>query len=127
MSELTDKLKVTRGKGYYTVLKAILGAIGPQIATDARAIVAENGEFSTYNIGCLALKYDLNFKATCEWLEESQVLPVGTYDRLKRSGLKFGKILLEIKEAARPAPGRVRCKECEERGCTLRQGSGCTR
>ena len=108
MSELTDKLKVTRGKGYYTVLKAILAAIGPQIAADARAIVAENGEFSPYNIGCLAVKYNLNFKATCEWLEESQVLPVGTYDRLKRSGLKFGKILLEIKGVQAVGPKQER-------------------
>lgn len=100
MSELTEKLKVTRGKGYYTVLGAILTEVGQQMIADANAIKAENGgKFTVYNVGCLAVKYDLNFKATCEWLEQSRVLPVGTYDRLKGCGLKFGKILLEIKEA----------------------------
>lgn len=93
MSELTEKLKVTRGKGYYTVLKAILAQVGPQIAADARAIKAESGKLTVFNVGCLAVKYDLNLKATFEWLEESRVLPAGTYDRLKERGLKAREVL----------------------------------
>lgn len=99
------KLRVTRGKGYYTILKAILYEVGPQIAADANAIKAESGgKFTVYNIGCLAVKYDLNFKATCEWLEESRVLPVGTYDRLKRGGIKFGETLEAIRRRDEQRP-----------------------
>lgn len=88
-SDLTEKLRHTRGKGYYTVLQAILADIGPQLAADAVAILAESGgKMTVYNVGCLAVKYDLNFKATCEWLEESRVIPTGTYQRLKERGLK---------------------------------------
>lgn len=98
LTELTEKLKVTRGKGYYTVLKAILAQVGPQIAADAEAIKAANGgKFTVYNVGCLAVKYDLNFKATCEWLEESRVLPAGTYDRLKERGLKAREVFAAVK------------------------------
>ena len=101
MTELTDKLKHTRGKGYYTVLKAILAEVGQQIVDDANAIKAESGgKFTVYNIGCLAVKYDLNFKATCEWLEESRVLPVGTYDRLKERGLKAMEVFEAVKTQA---------------------------
>lgn len=94
MSDLTEKLRHTRGKGYYTVLKAILADIGPQLAADAVAILAESGgKMTVYDIGCLAVKYDLNLKATFEWLEESRVIPAGTYDRLKDRGLKAREVL----------------------------------
>ena len=91
---LTEKLKVARGKGYFTVLKAILAECGQQMADDARDTINQNeGKYTTLDIGKLAVKYDLNFKATCEWLEESQVIPTGTYIRLKERGLKATEVL----------------------------------
>lgn len=112
---LTEKLRVTRGRGYYTVLKAILASIGPQLVADANAIKAESGgKLTAYDVGCLAMKYDLNLKATCEWLEESRTLPVGTYDRLKRGGLKATEVFDEVtvgqalKEALAAGPNQAR-------------------
>lgn len=99
---LTAKLRVTRGKGYYTILKAILAEVGPLLVADAEAIKAESGgKFTVYNVGCLAVKYDLNLKATCEWLEESRVLPVGSYRRLKARGLKATEVFEAVKGSVR--------------------------
>jgi hypothetical protein len=92
MSELTDKLRVTRGKGYYTVLKQILAECGQQIIDDANIIKA-TGKLTVLDIGRLAVKYDLNLKATAEWLEENRALPTGTYQRLLDRGLKAREIL----------------------------------
>lgn len=99
MSELTEKLKVTRGKGYYTVLKQILAECGQAIADDARAITAETGQLNAVDIGRLALRYDLNFKATCEWLEDSRILPAGTHGRLMRAGIKPGEVFEAVRAA----------------------------
>lgn len=98
MSELTEKLKVTRGKGYYTILKAILADCGQQILDDANAIKA-TGKLTVLDVGKLAVKYDLNFKATCEWLEENRVLPAGSYQRLIDRGLKAREVLEAAKSA----------------------------
>lgn len=98
MSELTDKLKVTRGKGYYTVLKQILAGCGKQIIADAR-VMAESGKLTVLDVGHLAKKYDLNYKATCEWLEENGVIPTGTHQELVRRGLKAREVLEAVREA----------------------------
>lgn len=97
MSELTEQLRNARGKRYYDILKQILAEIGPQIAEDARTIKDQNGgKLTLFNVGQLAVKYDLNFKATVEWLEESRVLKTGAYERLKDAGVKAREVLTAV-------------------------------
>lgn len=84
-----------RGKPYYDHLKALLGVVGPSLADDARRLYERNGGLTPVDIGMFALEYGLNFKACCEWLEESHVLCIGTYDLIKDSSLKIGDILTE--------------------------------
>ncbi len=79
---LTEKLKHCRGKGYYTVLKAIIRDIGPCINSTFDEMMLRNGGISTVDLGYIALIYNLNMKATIEWLEESEKLPTGTYDKI---------------------------------------------
>jgi hypothetical protein len=98
LRELTDKLKVTRGKGYYTILKQILAICGQQMADEARATKEANEALTLYDLGALALKYDLNFKATVEWLEESRVLKSGAYQRLIDRGVKAQELFAKVKE-----------------------------
>lgn len=101
LAELTKKLKVTRGKGYFTLLKQILAECGQQIVDDAYAIATQNGRLTPFDVGVLAVKYDLNFKATCEWLEDSRVIPTGIYQRLMLRGLKAEQVLKEAREKRR--------------------------
>lgn len=102
MSENTDRLKVSRGKGYYTVLRLVLAEIGQAMLDDARAIKAERGGISLLDIGRLAVRYDLNLKATMEWLAEGSqghIIPTGAYDMCVDGGMKARQVL----EAARQA------------------------
>jgi len=105
MSNQTNKLKVTRGKGYFTVLKTILAECGQQMVNDAKGTIQVEGKFTVLDIGKLAIKYDLNFKATCEWLEESMIIPAGTYIRLKKRGLKATKVLEAAAQPNKQNPG----------------------
>lgn len=101
MTKLTDQLKTARGKRYYDILKLILVDVGPQIVADAQQIAIDTGKLTVLDIGRMAVKYDLNYRATCEWLEESRVLPAGAYQRLKDNGLKVGEVLAAAKAELR--------------------------
>lgn len=101
MSEITEKLKRCRSKAYYATLKDILlrSPTGQEIIDDARKLE----RITPVDIGILCLKHDLNFRATCEWLEENHVLRTGIYDSIMRSGLKVRDIL----EAARQSMAKL--------------------
>jgi hypothetical protein len=79
-----------RGKAYYDHLKVLLGIVGSSLAAEARLTEA----LTPVTVGILALRYGLNYKACCEWLEECRILPAGTYDRIA-DGLKIKDILTE--------------------------------
>ncbi len=85
---LNDKLRAARGKGYFTVLKAILAKCGQDIINDAQEVKRKDGRITPFNIAEIALKHDLNFKATCEWLEESGVIPSGSHQKLIERGFR---------------------------------------
>lgn len=91
-----------RGVAYYTELKRILAEIGPAIIADAEAIKAATGTITPVGVAGLALKHNLNFKATCEWLEEQRFLRYGTYDRI-RASLKISDLLDEAAKRAEVA------------------------
>ena len=90
---MTNQLNGLRGSAYYTRLKIILAEFGEQLAEDAR----QQQKITPVFIGILALKYSLTFKATCEWLEECNVIPTGVYDRLMERRVRVS----DIFEAAR--------------------------
>ena len=71
------------GKGYYDELKAILAECGQHILADYQALKAEYTKMTVYEVARLAVRYNLNLKATFEWLEENHLLRAGTYERLR--------------------------------------------
>jgi hypothetical protein len=77
-----------QGKAYYDALKRILREIGSSLLQDAIDIKTETHTFTPHNLCYLALKYRLNVKATCEWLEESGFLLHGTYQTLRERRFK---------------------------------------
>jgi hypothetical protein len=93
VSALTEDLKTARGKRYYDILRLVLAEVGGAIEADARAIVEQTGKITPLDVGRLATRYDLNFKATCEHLEDRNVLPCGTHQSLVERGLKVKRIL----------------------------------
>lgn len=91
-------IKTARGSVYYGLLKTILGHIGKTMYDHEQRIEREEGDFTVADIGYLSIVYDLNFKATCEWLEEVYAINSGTYDRIKDCGIKVGAILKKARE-----------------------------
>lgn len=89
---IRNKLTGLRGAAYYARLREILADCGQLLADEAKEI----DQITPLDIGVLAIKYGLNFKATCEWLEESRVIPTGTYDRLIKRGIKISDILSAV-------------------------------
>ena len=100
---LIAELNTARGKRYYDLLRQVLADIGPAIVADFDRFRAETGTVTPVNLGQIVLRHGLNFKATCEWLEEVTDLPTGTYERLKLDGLKVRDVL----DAARKAEGTL--------------------
>lgn len=91
-------IKTARGSVYYGLLKTILGYIGKTIFDDEQRIERERGDFTVADIGYLSLVHDLNFKATCEWLEETGAICTGTYDRLMDLGIRVRDVLKKARE-----------------------------
>lgn len=96
MSSLTTQLKTARGKRYIDILKAILSDVGDGIVADAQKIIADTGKITPLCIGRLSLKYDLNYKATCDHLEDRGILPVGTHAILIARGLRVQAVMGEL-------------------------------
>jgi hypothetical protein len=88
--KLTQALKTARGKHFGTLLKQTYATLGPRLTEAARAIKQETGKITPTDVGKLALEFNLCLKHTFDFLEDvqDQVLPTGTYDRLKDRGLK---------------------------------------
>lgn len=91
---MRNQLTGLRGKVYYETLKFILDQCGENIVTDATAMEP----ITSLTIGHLALLYQLPYKVTCEWLEETKAIPTGTYNELIRRGLKVGEVFDIVKE-----------------------------
>jgi len=76
-----------RGQRYYGLLKSFLKVNGKSIVAEVWRLKALNGTVKVYDLGYIALKYGLNFKATVEWLEETRVIRPDIYDMFEASGL----------------------------------------
>lgn len=90
MSEPLPQLRPIRlqGKAYYTALRAILKDEGPDILATLARWRTQGVKITPTVLGALALTHMLNFKATCEYLEDCRILPCGTYDRITEGGCR---------------------------------------
>lgn len=91
-------MKEARGQEYQAILRQILRDVGGEIAEDARQMKDETGSITLLNCGVLAVSYDLNLKAVMEWLEESRVLPTGTYELCQSRGMKAREVLAAARQ-----------------------------
>lgn len=73
-----------QGKAYYAELRAILKEIEQSVRADILALHQREGKITVIYVGQLALKYELNCKAMFEALEDWNIIPCGTYDRVTR-------------------------------------------
>lgn len=90
---LTEQLKKARGKHFVLLLKQVYADLSPDLAEQALIIIKETGKLTPTDVGVLALRFNLQLKHTFEFLEEQNVLPSGTYDRLKDRGLKASEVI----------------------------------
>ncbi len=106
--QLTEALKTTRGPRFGSLLKQTYAVLGPSLADAAREIKQDTGKLTPTDVGVLALQFNLCLKHTFEFLEDvqDQVLPSGTYDRLKDRGLK-AKELFEVVAVRNCEGGKV--------------------
>jgi hypothetical protein len=85
-------LKRARGQRWGRLLKVVYSDCAKDLADSARMLRdAQEGKLTPLDIGILAELYDLHFKNACEWCEEQEVLPIGTYNELRDRGLKVSK------------------------------------
>lgn len=82
--ELTEQLKGLWGIEYIRHSAKIYDSLADVIKNDAELIIKNYGKFSSIDIATIALKYNLNFKLACEFLEELEILRPGTYDKINR-------------------------------------------
>jgi hypothetical protein len=97
--QLTESLKTARGKRFGSLLKQTYAMLGSRLANAARAIKQDTGKITPTDVGKLALEFNLCLKHTFDFLEDvqDQVLPSGTYDRLKDRGLKAKEVFEAVR------------------------------
>jgi hypothetical protein len=94
MARIVEEMnKGARGQRYYALLKAFLSINGKAIHDFAISLKEQRGSLRVIDLGYVALNFDLNFKATVEWLEETHVIRAGAYSQISRSKLKVADIL----------------------------------
>jgi hypothetical protein len=97
----------TRGQAYGKAVREVWAKATHQESAStalrerAQEITAERGKFTIVNLAQTSLEFGLSFKLTAEFLEELEVLPTVTYDRLKDSrGYRVTKYLDAARERA---------------------------
>lgn len=90
-TKLIESLTRSRGKIYYSNLKAFLSLYGKEIYDCAVTIRNKENKFSPTHLLMIVDKFDLprnRTKIIAEWLEETGFLPSGTYHNLLSRGFK---------------------------------------
>lgn len=77
LAQLCEQIKTARGERYYGLLKVILSVIGKQMHDYARSLPG----ITPVDIAHIHLKFNLNLRATWEWLEETSAVYAGTYQQ----------------------------------------------
>lgn len=80
---IAAEMKTSRGKRYYGLLKSFLAVHGKAMVGEFKRLKEANGNVTPVEIAYISLKYDLNFKATWEWLYETGCIPYD-YDAVIR-------------------------------------------
>ena len=90
LEKIKKSLKNSRRKVYYCNLKAFLKLEGQNIYKFAQNIINETGKFTPTNLLEITDKFLFRSrtKIITEWLEETGIIPPGTYQRLKDGQFK---------------------------------------
>jgi len=91
LSKIVRSLEVSKGQIYFGNLKAFLSLKGKEIYDEAITIRNSKNKFTIPDLMEVVdkfLPYRTRSKIIIEWLEETDFLPVGTYDRIKRSNFQ---------------------------------------
>lgn len=96
ITELTEQLKQSRGKEYYARLEYIFRLIGDDIKSDVAAFREAYGKLTPVDMGIIVQKYNLNYKAVCEYLEAERIIPAGMYQYLIDSGMKVKEVMAAV-------------------------------
>jgi hypothetical protein len=75
----------TRGQAYGKAVREVWAIASVALRARAQEITVEQGKFTIVDLAQVSLEFGLSFKLTTEFLEELEVLPTGTYNRLKDS------------------------------------------
>jgi hypothetical protein len=94
MQELTTELKRSRGKRYGVLIRQVYELLNDELQTKAR----KKDTLSINDVALLAVEYNLQLKHCFEFLEWSNVLPSGTYERFLWRGLKTMKVMQNARE-----------------------------
>jgi hypothetical protein len=100
---IKQEIKTARGQRYYALLKAFLSVEGEAICKKLLWIKKSRGRVLLFDVGYLSLLFGLNFKATCEWLEEANLVTSGIYELAMKH--------LTVKEIYEEARNRWRIEE----------------
>jgi hypothetical protein len=96
--ELTARLRRLRGEAWAALRKQIFELVGGNIKANIAELKAQqDGKLTISDVGKLCIKYDLEMKTLCDWLEDERIVPHGMYEHLKRSGLKPRQVLETIR------------------------------
>lgn len=87
-----------RGQRYYGLLKAFLSVRGKAIVDEARRLRDEQIVLKVVDLAYIHVKFELNFKATVEWLEETQVIHSGVYEAIQDRGIKVRELVEKARE-----------------------------
>lgn len=82
--QLCEQITMARGERYYGLLKALLSVIGKEMHDYTRGLIS----ITPVDIAHVHLKFNLNMKATWEWLEETSAVYSGTYQQFVDLRLK---------------------------------------
>lgn len=75
VARIATELKTARGQRYYGLLKSFLRERGKAMVDELRRLQAErDGTITPVEVGYVSLKFNLNFKATWEWLHETHCI-----------------------------------------------------
>jgi hypothetical protein len=95
--EMQHRLSGLRGSAYVREFKRLLEELRSPITKDFKQIVESNGKFTPKDLGGLCIKYLLPVTVMDDFLNGYDLLPSGTWDRLREQGCKAKDIGVEWK------------------------------
>jgi hypothetical protein len=97
--KLVEAFRLARGQRYYAILKAILSIKGKAIVESAKRRKNAEGKITVADLLHIQMEFQFpanRFKPLVEWLEETQTIPSGVYDRIHRGKFKISDGLREL-------------------------------